>query len=148
MLDNAKIIVSGKIGFKSYKQISDFLKKLKIYHYEKQDGLCIYCEEPVKLNVKNGRKLATVEHYEPVYITKRRLRKLKREDHRHCLKYGDLTIENTGVACCKCNSSRGIEITNPWDWKQRVMQEKGMKLYNSKFKSFWKKMRKRKWRSI
>lgn len=111
----------GGLRFKSFKDLNLYKKVLREYHYTLQKGLCCYCNKKTYLlpsTVKNKKMtlIATIEHLEPISVTK------KKDSRKFSKKFGNLTLDNTRIACHKCNNARPDNMT--WlEYKSKVMGE-------------------------
>lgn len=113
----------GTVKFSSWKEANLYVKLLRKYHYIAQDGKCCYCEKQCYYENTTKRmreKDATLEHLQEVSMTK----KLKNIEG--CLSKGNLSFDNTRMACHKCNSSRPSGMS--WlEYKSMVMDREELK---------------------
>lgn len=112
-----RIIWAGNIPFKEWEHIREYKRVLLEYHHILQKGKCLYCKNETPLKEKGidkapNRHHATLEHLEQVWETKERWKEtgeLRDLDGIVAKSYGDMTVENTAMACAECNNTR------PWD---------------------------------
>lgn len=100
----------GGLQFKKFKDFNLYKKVLREYHYTLQKGLCCYCNRKTYLipSTRENKKMnliATIEHLEPISVTR------KNDRRKFSKKYGKLTLDNTRMACHKCNNKRPIGMT-------------------------------------
>lgn len=127
-MDSNNSIWVGDIEFSDFKYVNEYKRNMVKLHYILQKGQCCYCEEVCvdpfteKFTKKTQRKNLdpTLEHLETVADTRLRWKKEKRFDF--IKQYGDLSFQNTRMACAKCNTSRPHGMS--WlEWKTIKMGE-------------------------
>jgi len=116
---------AGNVPFRNVEEITLYKRVLLEYHHVCQNGLCFYCEEtsplkPAGCPTQPKPYHATIEHLEPASVTKKRWIV---ESPDLVRKWGDISIDNTVMACKRCNNSRPNEM-NPWEYKAYVLRNK------------------------